>query len=157
MSEKLPAAPPARNPRTHAAHRKQVWWQITLPLVLGCLLLALALAGVIWTAAGSSDEISRWADISLICLTPLPLFFGLLGLAAVIGITILVSKLLSALPGFAWRIHLFFALVQQKTLKVSNALVAPALKLKGWSAAARRARRVVTEPFRSGQPTDRHI
>lgn len=152
VNEKTPPAPPERNPKTHAAHRKQVWWQITLPLVIGCLLLALAFVGVIWAAAGANDQVSRWADISLICLTPLPIFFGLLGLGVLIGLTILTSKLLSALPGFAWRVHLFFAYLQQKTLKASNGLVAPALRLKGWTAAARRARQVVTQPLRPSRP-----
>lgn len=158
MNNKPPVVPPARNPQTHAAHRKEVWWQITLPLIIGCLLLALAIAGVIWTAAGSGDQISRWADTSLICLTPLPLFFGLLGLGVLVGITILVSKLLGALPSFAWRVHLFFALLQQKTLKISNALVAPSLKLKGWTAGIRRVRQVATALFRADQPQiDKHL
>ena len=152
MNNKPPVVPPERNPKTHAAHRKQVWWQITLPLVIGCLLLALALVGVIWAAAGSGEQVSRWADISLICLTPLPLFFGLLGLGVLIGITLLTSKLLAGLPGFAWRVFQFFALLQQRALKANNALVAPALKLKSWSAGARRVRQVAIELFNPGQP-----
>ncbi len=151
MNEKPPVVLPERNPKTHAAHRKEVWWQITLPLVIGCLVLVLAIAGVIWAAAGSRPQVTRWADISLIWLILPALFFALLGLGVLVGITYLVSKLLGVLPGYARVVQNAIASVQQKALKANNVLVAPALKLKSWFAGARRARQVVTEPLKLGQ------
>jgi len=151
MNEKPQFVLPERNPTTHAVHRKQVWWQITLPLLLGCLVFALAFAGVIWAAAGASPEVTRWADISLIWLILPTLFFALLGLAVVVGLTILISKLLGVLPGYARLVQDSFKNIQAKALRVNNALVAPALKLKSWSAAARRARQVVSELLKPGQ------
>mgnify|MGYP001054377048 FL=1 len=150
MNEKPQFVLPERNPTTHAAHRKQVWWQITLPLVIGCLVFALAFAGVVWAASGASPEITRWADISLIWLILPALFFALLGLGVVVGLTVLVSKLLGVLPGYARLVQDSFKNIQAKTLKFNDALVAPALKLKSWSAAARRARRVASELLKPG-------
>jgi heme/copper-type cytochrome/quinol oxidase subunit 2 len=65
MNNRLPSALPERNPLTHEAHSHQVLWQITIPIVLGSLVvLALAvLAGISGPA-----EASLWADISLIFL-----------------------------------------------------------------------------------------
>jgi len=154
MSEKTPVTPPERNLKTHAVHRKEVWWQIILPLCFGCLILILVMAGVIWAAVGSSAQVSRWADISLILLIPLQLCFGLLGLGVVIGVTILISKLLGGLPGFTWKVQKVFTSLQQITLTASNALVKPILKLEGWSAGARRARHMVAQPLKPAQPRE---
>jgi hypothetical protein len=151
MNEKPQFVLPERNPKTHAAHRKDVGWQITLPLVIGCLVLVLALAGVIWAAAGANPQVTRWADISLIWLILPALFFALLGLGVLVGITYLVSKLLGVLPGYARVVQNIFTNIHAKALKANDALVAPALKLKSWSAAARRARQIVTEPLNPGQ------
>ena len=76
MDEKPEFVLPERNPKTHAAHRKEVGWQITLPLIIGCLLLALLMTGVIWSAAGANPELRRWADISLVWTLLPALFFG---------------------------------------------------------------------------------
>ena len=79
------------------------------------------------------------------------LFFALLGLAVVVGLTALVSKLLGGLPGYARLVQDSFKNIQATAQRVNNALVAPALKLKSWSAAARRARQVVSELLKPGQ------
>lgn len=145
MDEKPKFVLPERNPKTHAAHRKEVWWQITLPLVIGCLLMMLVMAGVIWSAAGANPELRRWADISFVWLILPVLFFALLALGVVGGITYLVSKLLGALPGYARLAQDGIATVGQKVGKATDALVAPLFKLKSWRAAARRARQVAAE------------
>lgn len=145
---------PERNPRTHAAHRKEVWWQITFPLILAGLLLALLVAGVIWAAAGANDEVGRWASVSLIWLILPALVFALLGLGVVAGLTYLVSKLLGVLPGYARLAQDGVASLGQKASRVTDALVAPALKLKSWTAAARKARQVAGEPLFTHQQDD---
>jgi hypothetical protein len=154
MDEKPKFVLPERNPQTHAAHRKQVGWQITLPLVIGCLVIALAIAGVIWSAVGANPELERWADISLMWLILPALFFALIPLAVVGGLTFLVSKLLGVLPGYSRLVQDAFVNIQSKLLKVSDALVVPSLKLKSWAAGARRARQVVTEPLKTAQRKD---
>jgi hypothetical protein len=151
MDEKPEFVLPERNPKTHAAHRKEVWWQITLPLVIGCLLVVLAMAGVIWSAAGANPELRRWADISFVWLILPALFVALLGLGVVGGLTFLVSKLLGVLPSYARLAQDGIASMGQKALKATDILVAPMLKLKSWRAAARRARQVAVEPLFPGQ------
>ncbi len=155
MDDKPKFVLPERNPKTHAAHRKEVGWQITLPLVIGCLIIALAVAGVIWSAVDANPELSRWSDISLIWLILPALFFTLIPLAVLFGLTFLVSKLLGVLPGYARLVQDTFVNIHSKVLRFSDALVAPSLKLKSWSAGARRARQVITKPLRPTQQVDK--
>ena len=152
MDEKPPFILPERNPKTHAAHRKDVGWQITLPLVVGCLLLVLLMAGVVWTATGPSTDVSRWVDISLLWLILPALLVALPILGVLVGLVYLVSKLMGVLPGYARLVQDKYAILSSKVMRLSDAPVLPLLKLKGWSAAARKARQVATAPFKSGQP-----
>lgn len=48
---------PERNPVTHAAHRREVFWQITFPFLIALIILLGLVAGVIFagtTGAGMS-------------------------------------------------------------------------------------------------------
>ena len=54
-----------RNPVTQQAHRKQVLWQITVPLFIAAIVI-LVLAFLV--ASDSSQGASLWADIALIWL-----------------------------------------------------------------------------------------
>jgi hypothetical protein len=153
MSEKPKFILPERNPKTHAAHRREVWWQITLPLLLGCLLLVALIAGVIWAATDPASEVGRWADISLMWIMLPALFAALVMLILLIGITYLVSKLLGVLPGYARLVQDFFTVGKLKVIQFSDTLVKPVMKLKSWSAGAQRARQVAAEPL-TPQPSD---
>ena len=62
MDEKPQFVLPERNPKTHAAHRRDVLRQITLPLVIGSLLLVAVMALVIIAAAGANGEVRRWVN-----------------------------------------------------------------------------------------------
>jgi len=149
MDEKPQFVLPERNPQTHAAHRRDVLRQITLPLVIGGLLLVAGMALVIIAAAGANGEVRRWADLSLIWLILPALIFSLLILGLLFGLTYLVSKLLGILPGYARLVQDGYTGLSGKVMHLSDALVLPLLKLKGWSAAARKARQVATAPFSS--------
>ena len=147
MDEKPQFVLPERNPQTHAAHRRDVLRQITLPLVIGSLLLVAGMALVIIAAAGANGEVRRWADLSLIWLILPALIFSLLILGLLFGLTYLVSKLLGILPGYARLVQDGYTGLTGKVMHLSDALVLPVLKLKGWSAAARKVRQVATAPF----------
>ena len=154
MDEKPQFVLPERNPQTHAAHRRDVLRQITLPLITGSLLLVACMALVIIAAAGANGEVRRWADVSLVWLLLPALFFSLLILGLLIGITYLVSKLLGVLPGYARLVQDGYTTLTGKVMHLSDALILPVLKLKGWLAAARKARQVATAPFTPGQPPE---
>jgi amino acid transporter len=115
-----------RNPVTQVVHRRQVLWQITLPLViLAVIFLALT---VLISLSGAGYQ-SRWADVSLIwCLCPnlivLLLCVGTLG-----GMAYGLFLLQRVLPGKLFSLQKFSLKVRDGVQKVSDAVVEPVLKV----------------------------
>ena len=127
---------PERNPVTHAAHRREVFWQITFPLILALLIL-LGLAGfVIYAGFQGSANVSRWADVSLIWLLMPAVFVTLVVLIILTGVVYLVSKLLGVLPGYARLVQNFFYLAQVRIKSIADKAVEPVLKLRSFKAGA---------------------
>ena len=69
---------PERNPKTHATHRREVFWQITLPLIIGILLMVAAIVAIILSATQPVTDLERWAGVSLIWMILPSLFFALI-------------------------------------------------------------------------------
>ena len=90
-----------RNPKTHAKHRREVLWQITIPLLV-VLLLLLGLVGlVIWSSVQADPEVSRWANVSLVWLVVPVIILSFIFLLLLSAITFGVIKLIQVLPGYA--------------------------------------------------------
>jgi uncharacterized Tic20 family protein len=68
-----------RNTKTETAHKREVFWQITFPLIIG-VLFALILAVLVLVSATSGGSIKQAADAALICLIVPLMFFTLIGL-----------------------------------------------------------------------------
>jgi hypothetical protein len=122
------SSPAERNPVTQELHRRQVLWQIRLPLVILAVLFLAMLAAVSLSGAGYQ---SRWADISLIwCLCPnlivLLLCVGVLG-----GMAYGLFRLQRVLPGKMFGVQKFSRKVQDGVQKVTDAAVEPVLKVQG--------------------------
>ena len=123
---------PKPNPLSRAAHRRQVFWQIIFPLILGALLiLALAVgAGLV-----SSQTASQAANISTMWLI-LPVFSFIFIITLVLAaVTYGLIRLIGILPPYAALVQNFFVAVSQKVRKVSDQAVEPVIK-----AASARAR-----------------
>jgi len=132
---------PERNPATHAIHRREVFWQITFPLIIA-LLLILGLVGVVIFAGFQGlGEVSRWADVSLIWLLLPALVVVLVMLLMLSGVVYLITRLLAILPGYARLAQDFFYLVQVRVKSISDKLVEPVLKLRSFKAGADALRR----------------
>lgn len=130
---------PERNPMTHAEHRREVFWQITLPLVIGILLLLAALAAIIFSVIQPVTDVGRWADVSLMWLILPSLFFALIILVIMIGLVYAVSQLLRIIPRYARIIQLYFEQGKGKVSQLTNLIVEPILRINSVWAAARRA------------------
>lgn len=119
---------------SYQAHRKQVFWQIILPVgfsVLACLGLIILISLATFGAAG---DVARWAAISTIWIVIPLLFAGLLLLLLLGGLIYLLARLLNILPTYT-------ALVQDYTFRgasrlrgISDAAVQPILFLEGLNA-----------------------
>ena len=115
---------PEPNPRTHQAHKRETFWQITFPLIVG-LILVLTLAVLTVVTATGDGSIDQAADASLVFLIiPLMLvtvlFTIILG-ALAYGITQVNNKL----PPYARQAHDAFERVRYQVQMGSNKVVEP--------------------------------
>ena len=132
---------PKRNPRTHARHRREVFWQITVPLLLGVLLLVAALVVIIFSATQPVTDLGRWAGVSLIWLIMPSLFIALIALVILVGFIYLISLLLHLVPRYALILQLYFEQVKGKVSQLSNRVIEPLVKASSIWAVLRRVGR----------------
>jgi uncharacterized membrane protein YhdT len=133
---------PERNPKTHALHQREVFWQISLPLVIGILVLVAAVVAIVLSATQPVTDLGRWADVSLMWIILPSLFFALIMLAITIGLVIGVSLLLRIVPCYARILQLYFELGKGKVSQLTNLLAEPILRVKSIWASVRRAGRL---------------
>lgn len=131
--------------RTIQAFHRQVFWQITLPLILLALIFLTLTVLASLARAGSQ---SRWADISLIwCLCPnllvMLLCVGLLG-----GISYGLFYLRKILPDKLFRIQDFSVKVREGVQKASDAAVEPVLKVHSRRAGQAAMRKSIRDLFK---------
>jgi hypothetical protein len=115
----LPDSPTIRT------HKRQIWWQILLPMIF-VTLLGLA-AGGLTIAAGLSDA-SRtrvWTDISIIWMLAPALFFALTGVAVLAGMIYAVARLTRATPRFTSRAQQVTGQVAAATRKAADGIAKP--------------------------------
>jgi hypothetical protein len=138
MSDYQVSKLPERNPITHARHRREVFWQITIPLVAGILLLLVpAVAATLATPQGQS----RWADISIIWLSVPALFFGLIFLIILSALAYAIFWVVRVLPVYARKLQNIFVTIGAYVRLIDNKLVEPFLRARSASASARALRR----------------
>ena len=129
----LPPQTPARNPETHAEHRRQMLWQVFVPLGVGAvLLLGACVLPVVAIVRGG--DVSKWADTSLIWLLVPAMFFSLIPLALLGGLVYGVLKLFENMPGWMYRLQGIFELVRVKVREYSDKAVAPVIKVNSFTA-----------------------
>lgn len=127
-----------RNPVAQRAHRKQVFWQITVPLVIAALII-LALAVLVST--GNSQSASLWADISLIWLIIPVMVVSLIFLVVLAGLVYAVIWLVRILPGYALQAQNFMVMIANQVERLGNAIVEPILRINAFLASIQALRR----------------
>ncbi len=136
-----------RNPETHILYRREAFWQITFPLILGIILVVVALAGVILagrkpvTEGNNLPVVSRWADISLIWLILLGMVISLSALALFGALAYGVTWILRVLPPYAFQAQVIFWRIQATVQKGADLVVEPFLRLRSFWAGLRALRR----------------
>jgi EamA domain-containing membrane protein RarD len=125
---------PERNPNTHKVHRREVAWQITLPFILGLLIiLGLAVWTIISTARGGS--VSQEADTSLIFLLIPTMVMSLVPLAIFAGLAYGVIMLNKALPQYSYKAQQAMTKVRIAIRTGADKLVDPIIRFKSILAA----------------------
>jgi len=125
---------PERNPSTHKAHRREVGWQIVLPLTCGSLII-LGLA--IWTVVGTiqGGNVSQPADTSLIFLLIPTMIIAIIPLALLAGLAYGIITLNKILPQYFFKAHEAMRKVQDGIQIGTDKLVEPIIRLESMLAA----------------------
>jgi hypothetical protein len=131
-------AQPERNPQTHAAHKREVFLQIILPILIGSIILIALVVGVIYAGATGNGQVSRWADISLVWLLLPGILSALFLLVFLTILTIGLTRLLHVFPIYAYRMQLLIFKFETSVTKATDMAVEPVLKINSFVASARR-------------------
>ncbi len=130
MVVSAPRPKPPVNPR----HRKQVAWQILMPLVVSGILI-LAVAVITALLAGSHPaETSAWSSVSLVLLL-IPVIFGFgISIILVLAGIFLLAKSLNILPFYTRMIYLYLSRLEINIQVLSDRLTSPVLTSRSWFA-----------------------
>ena len=133
------SAPPTtvrlRNQRTAALIRRDVIWQIGLPLAVAAIIVLVAL---LILPVGAPVR-SVWADISLIFLIIPTGLMGLIVLALFGGLVWVMIKVLRELPYYAKKAQDFVALATYRVNLVATKIANIILSIRSFSAGVRKA------------------
>jgi len=137
------APPPARkpNPTTQRKHRQEVLLQITLPLVVGALIILVITIGVVIAGMRGTGDVGRWAGISLIWLVVPAMFFTFIFLVVMGALVYGLARLIGILPGYTRIVQDFFIMISGRVRQVADAAVEPVLRAKSYRASLRALRR----------------
>jgi hypothetical protein len=138
----IPAqVPPERNAEVHANHRRQVQRQIYLPIILVVLVVLAGVAAIIIYGFRVESTLRRWADVSLIWMIMIAMFFGLILMIVAMGSLYAVTRLHGVIPGYTHIVQGYFRQAEAKVLQITNGLVAPILGIRSnWSVIKHRDR-----------------
>ena len=139
---------PERNPLTHAKHKREVFWQIMLPMLIGVLIVLTVAFLIIFTGPQSSSDLSRWADVSMIWLILPSLFIALIFLIILSAFVYLITVVLRITPRYALIVQLYFEIAKHKVSYYSNRITQPIIKTKGIWAVVRHPGRFVKPPMK---------
>ena len=125
---------PERNLKTQKNHRREVAWQITLPLVLGLIIILSLFAWTIISAA-QGGSVSQSADTSLIFLLIPTMVMALVPLAITAGLAYGVIALIKVLPKYSYKAQEAMTKVQGLVQTGTDKLVEPIIRFKSTIAA----------------------
>jgi hypothetical protein len=116
---------------SYLRHRKQIVWQIIMPVVLTSLLIVALIVLVNIATFSQGGDVARWAAISTMWIV-IPIMIGMLiFLAILVGLVYLMQKLLSVTPTYTGLAQDYVYKAELYLKRMSEALVKPVLQLNG--------------------------
>ncbi|HPH94525.1 MAG TPA: hypothetical protein PKW33_14000 [Anaerolineaceae bacterium] len=130
--------PPILSPSPEELHRKQVFWQVWVPLIVTLVILVAAMSAVVASAVVGTGDVGRWQAISLIFLI-MPAMVGGLLLLALLGLfCYAIFWLLKNLPAYAHLaqayLHYFSVLVRHYADKAATPVLLVRIRQAEWQA-----------------------
>jgi hypothetical protein len=121
-------------PRFEAGWRRQVRFQIYLPLAAGVILLGVSLVAVLW---GGEEKARLWADLAVIYLGTAAGIMGLLLLVLFAGLAFGVGWLIAHIPEPARRARELASRVKTGARRATDAIAAPVMSARALGATLR--------------------
>ena len=125
---------PERNPVTYQKHRHEVFQQITIPLLIGGILIVVPMCLVVLGAATGAAGLDKLAAISLIWLILIAMVLTLIALIVVVALGYLMTMALKTIPPYARQAQDTFELIKVRVRGLSDKAVEPFLRYHGFSA-----------------------
>lgn len=139
MEQRSPVKPLTRNAITYQKHRHEVFWQITIPLVVGALFIVAI--GLTIAIGGSLAQINKLANVALISLIIPAMFFTLIAIVMTVATIYGLVKLILLLPYYSHSAQNFLLIVRIRVGRASDAVSEPFLRMHAWRASAGQLRR----------------
>jgi hypothetical protein len=116
-----------KNAITYRAHRRQVLWQIYLPIIV---VVVLVLSAAVLVVLAPTLKVSKWADIALILLITTvmtsALIFLILNIAGIIG----AKRAYQVVPYYLFMAQGFTYRIKNQVRRISDQAVEPFLWTK---------------------------
>ncbi|HXF85002.1 MAG TPA: hypothetical protein VNK49_06385 [Anaerolineales bacterium] len=123
---------------SYLKHRKQVMWQVILPVVLTALFVVVLIVLVSIAAFHGGGDVGRWAAISTMwILTPI-MIAGLIFLVLLFALIYLVKRLLDLTPTYTARAQEYVYKVSGYIRRGADAAVKPIFFIEEIRASLRR-------------------
>ncbi len=128
---KNPRAPRPPDHPSYQQHKRQMWTQILLPVILAGLLLVLMTVFTVRGAFQTGGDVARWAAISTIWLVLPVMVGGLIALAVLAALIVLVASGARLIPPYSHRAQRFFYRIEYGTKRAATMVHRPILFAHG--------------------------
>lgn len=125
---------PERNPITYQKHRHEVFWQITIPLLVGGILIVVPMCLVVLGAVTGAAGLEKLASISLIWLILIAMVLSLFSIVLVVALGYLITMMVRTIPPYSRQAQDAFSLLDVRVRGLSDKVVEPFLRYHGFSA-----------------------
>ena len=119
---------------SYQLHRKQLWTQILLPLLIAALVFIAVIVITSVATFRDNGDVSRWAAISEIWLVLPVIAAGLILLLVLLGLIYLVSYVIPIIPPYTYQAQRFVYRMQGIVNRFAEFARKPALILQELSA-----------------------
>jgi hypothetical protein len=117
---------PPWNPVTRRKHYSEVMWQITIPLTVGIVLIAIVV--VLTVMAAYSADMGHNADVAFIWLAGIQLMMGLFTLGMLVGVVYGLYRLMEYIPGYSRLTQDFLGNAGVQIRRATDVMVEPFLR-----------------------------
>lgn len=123
---------------SYLKHRKQMVWQIILPMLLTFILFIAVIVLISLATFRDGGDVARWAAISTIWIV-IPALVGLLVVLAVLGgLIYLLARLLNITPIYTGKVQDYVYLAEGYIKRGTEAVVRQVINIQGVFASVQR-------------------